>query len=138
MRHEGIESTMAWFAMRRHFQEAALCHENVYWFPQEWFRTLLSDLYDVAPERTVMELKSFKLGWADKRGRTFRCLPHRAKVVEILQPFAAVAALFERVCKITWRDYFVMDEQDPELQAELLRASARPEVGPKRLSGLYS
>ena len=38
-RHDGIESTMAWFAMRRQFQEATVIHENVELFPQAAIQT---------------------------------------------------------------------------------------------------
>ena len=123
---KSIVHTMAWVGLMRLLQPATILHENVPKFPQKLFDEMLSDLYEVAPDQTYLELASSDLGWADKRIRAIRALRHRRKVVKVLEPFAAIAPMFTRICRFNWRQYWVYGMDAPEVLAELEWCLGRP------------
>lgn len=93
---------LAWVCLRVILQEPEILHENSTRFPVSILQRFLGHIYMI--DATDVDAAGY--GGAVRRERKLTRLHHKIKVLLIEMPFNRFNQRFQRICSMSWREYY--------------------------------
>ena len=116
---------LVWVGHRIALQEPLVLHENSKLFPIAILQRFLGHLYYIESD----DVEAHGYGCPVRRERKITRLYHKVKAVIIEKPFSRFNLRFQRVCRMTWREYFcqhMCKTEESKANGEQMRKQFQP------------